>query len=376
MKKQTLSFIVLIAIFLPASGVVAATSVNHWKWDGTHWYSYENSEWDVMRDDDGGIVVIDRPIIIVYGKRVPVPDTGVLTRLSGFRGTFYMWNGYNIAEPDGPDDEEEDPGDGTSGGGETPTTKKPDKPKPKHTIEITLDADLRSGYFLSTDTQHRIRASTKAPASDISWGHSGKGSSGSLQFHPQTGSKVTRITFSLPTKTKSNTGSPLSYTVSGKLPNVSHSRSFEQDRTSALQQQYIDLKCKRWGYRHVPARGVFKTSYNTGRYVTADYNGGSTPFLMFLGWPAEKIRMSEENTTGHAPRITSGYRQPKHPANTDSTLHQYGLALDMNPASAINSISNRKAMCARVKQLYRNSRYDVVCHGSGNNYHTHIEYDP
>ena len=120
-----------------------------------------------------------------------------------------------------------------------------------------------------------------------------------------------------------------------------------------------------------------RESYNTGHYVTTDYNGRNSPFIMHMGSQAEKVRSMEVTATGLPPRITSGFRPPKHPVSTDSSLHQYGYAIDMNPAAAINFIPNRRAMCARVKTLFRNEpRYDVVCHGKGNEYHTHIEYDP
>lgn len=175
-------------------------------------------------------------------------------------------------------------------------------------------------------------------------------------------------------RTPATTGPPLSYLVMGQITDASHTRSFKQDALSALQQQYIDLDRRRWGSGSttVPPRHVFKTSYSTAYYDFSDFAHGRSPILMYLGYTADRIYEIELKATGHKPRITSGYRYPKQ-CNGNS-LHQFGWALDMNPARAINTDTKRREMLARIKHLLRNRPFDPLIHGPVP--HIHLEYDP
>ena len=252
----------------------------------------------------------------------------------------------------------------------------------------------------STDEMRQLRAlaeDKKIPIVQTKWSpHSpslpvlprtyrGYNRSGKLVFNPK-GSKNPSITFATTGRnSRSVIGNALSYLVIGTVTGDADSVRFNQDQISAMQQQFIDLKRTRWGQRHTPPRRTFRTSLHSGHYSTGDYNTCNTShFLMNMWLEAEVIRKAELKALGStnpadSPRITSGYREPKHSSNTSGTLHQYGYAVDMNPSARIyvaTYLTKRREMCKRVEKLYNDSRYDVRCHGKGSNYHTHIEYDP
>ncbi|MCY3763850.1 MAG: hypothetical protein OXH06_00320 [Gemmatimonadetes bacterium] len=149
-----------------------------------------------------------------------------------------------------------------------------------------------------------------------------------------------------------------------------------------LRQQYIDLKRRRWENGltpTVPKRSAFKYSYSTANYTMADNygKGGYSPILMYMGPIAEKIRKMQIDSTktdalpnGLPPRVTSGYRYPK---NSDkNSLHQFGYALDMNPATGgVNLNERRNVLLRRIRELIGTVGYDSIIHGPI--IHIHIE---
>ena len=377
MNKRILSFIISAVIFIPIT--VEAASVKHWKRVGSTWYYHTGIKW-VGRDADDGRSVFEMPPTVA----TPSGD-GVLTRLTGWRGTTYLWNGWPIAEPDTPNDDDDDPGDGGSGGGTNANTN---KPKKKHTIEITLDYALRQGRFISIDTGHRVRATTDA-TTPVSWAFKAFDNSGTLKFNPKQG-KSTTITIAAPNRSKTTTGKPLSFRVTGKITDAEHSRDFKQDAIAALRQQYVDLSRERWNSRTVtvPRRSEFKSNHRSTNYGMKDYGnygrtGDNTYYrhvIMYMHSEAEKVYKVEYDSAAvvvngtivrHRVRITSGYRPPK--KCSGNSLHQYGYAIDMNPAIAINTHENRVHLERRVKRIFSIAAYDRMRHGTGTNEHIHIE---
>jgi len=73
---------------------------------------------------------------------------------------------------------------------------------------------------------------------------------------------------------------------------------------------------------------------------------------------------------GHECVITSARR----PADAKFSWHQYGKAIDLR-ANHIARRTDVDKILAKLKVIY-GSDYDIIAHGSGPNFHFHIEYDP
>lgn len=379
MRNQTLSFIVLISTFLLSTEVIGASSVDHWKLVGDECLYHDGIKW-IGSDDTGRSVYKMCPTIATP------PGDGILTRLTGWLGTYYLWNGWLLTpepDPPPPDDDDDEP----TPQGNPPDTNKP-KPK-KQTIEIDLDPALVQGHFLSTDTKHRVKATTEA--TKVTWSVTAYNNSGSLNLTPPKG-KTVRISFVLSNRKSVTTGKPLSYRIVGKIPDDKDSRNFKQDDVSALQQQYIDFNRQRWNdpAPTVPKREEFKTSYSTANYSFQDYGQGRSRIIMHMGPVAEKIRKHEGDSvyTEHLipggeifiiryyPNVTSGYREPTNRWSKISpkSLHQWGYGLDMNPQRPYKTRAGREAMVRRTRRLIGTANYDTEIHAKDKpNEHVHIE---
>ena len=288
------------------------------------------------------------PPVNVIGT-LPNDDDGDLTRLT-IPEITYIWRGSSVEEikiwrPS------------------APTWKT----LPKPSVKVSVDPKLARGDFISTDKNHRVHVKTNA--TKWSWSYRGYKTSGTLRYSSQN-EKSPTVTFH-PKPQTGGRSHPLEYTVIATITMASHSVEFKQDPLSALRQQYIDLKRKRWGVSMVPSRTSFRPYYSSGSYRAIDYGHGRSPVLMYMGSVAEIICKMEIDSTRYKPRLTSGYRYPKD--DKKNSLHHYGYAIDMNPDVPINTPANRSAMFRRTKEKFKSSEYDILLHGRDP--HIHIEYD-
>ena len=349
MSRRILSLIVLVGLVLAVSSPAAQEISGNWERIDGIWYVRINGVWVETTEEMPTYQM--EPIEVVEALPDDEED-GNLTRIT-IPEITYIWDGTTVQEL-------------YIWRISVPYWETLESP----TVKITLDPALKSGDFISTDTQHRVHLETNAPT--WSWAYSGDQTSGTLSFSSQD-SKSPSITFN-PTKQPSGRSHPLKYTVMATIALASHSVEFKQDLLSTIRQQYIDNNSHRWNsdpQPTVPGRSPFRTYYSSGSYGAFDYSHGRTPILMYMGSVAEIIRKIEQDSTNTKARMTSGFRYPNN--DPDNSLHHFGYALDMNPAWSLSDDEGRANMYRRVSRRFSSTSYDVLLHGT--NPHIHIEYD-
>ena len=242
-------------------------------------------------------------------------------------------------------------------------------------IKVTVDPTLSNGYFHSNnDGQYRVYAITQM--SQVTWSAEVLSGGGSLTFSP-TNATPSYVTFS-PSPAPNGRDSKLSYRVKATTQaQTSATKTFTQDDVAQLQQEYIDLNRTRWANGitpTIPGRSDFRRNYRTTNYSNFDYARGRQLILMYMGSVAEGIRSREIAIVGdtRAPRVTSGYRNPR--TSAGNSLHQFGYAIDMNPSRAFsNQDSVRNKMLERIQsnEGLGTVHYDSMIHGPI--IHIHIE---
>lgn len=196
--------------------------------------------------------------------------------------------------------------------------------KNKEDLEITVEASpkLKSGDFISTDTNHYMTATTKV--TEVTWEYLPYNNSGSLTFTPTNGKKPT-LTFSVPEDT---TGRPvLSFKVTGKNVYTSASDSFKQNNLNQLRQEYVDMD-----QDITPEASAFDTE-GAAYQATARWgllNGGDVHSYHdhhILSFINQKARLLKQKYTGRF-IFTAGYACPVENDHKTESQHIYGKALD------------------------------------------------
>ena len=242
-------------------------------------------------------------------------------------------------------------------------------------ISITVSDALRNGHFLSTD-DNKYQAFAETEMIRVSWSYQPHNNSGQIGFSPAD-SHSPGVVFKY--SSNSARAQPLSYAIKATtVLSTSNPIQIRQDHIAQLQQEYIDLRRRRWDngtVPTVPVRSDFDDNYRTANYSHSDYSQGSRPWIvMHMGSVAEGIRFREVAIVGNtlAPRISSGYRRPRE-ETTASSLHQFGYALDMNPNRAFtNQDSVRAKMLERIRPALGTTHYDSFIHATPH-VHIHIE---
>ena len=241
-------------------------------------------------------------------------------------------------------------------------------------IMLTLDPELEHGEFISTDDQvyYAHLASELTP---IRWkGVGSPEACGDLGWTSDETSSA--VTFN-PDSAPNGRNYALTYTITASVGKERETVVIAQDNISKLRQQYVDLSRRRWDNGStptIPARTDFNDNFSTANYNHSHYGKKGTNdrykyVVMHIGAIAEKIRKNEHDSTKTYPRVTGGFRYPKDADG--NSLHQFGYALDMNPAWSNNNSNERIAMERRVRSLLGKKDYDTIRHGSVE--HIHIE---
>ena len=206
-------------------------------------------------------------------------------------------------------------------------------------IMLTLDSELESGEFISTDDE-KYHAHLESELTPIKWkGVGSPEASGDLGW---TSDGTSSAVIFNPDSAPNGRNYALTYTITASVGKEKETMVITQDHISKLRQQYVDFNRQKWKETppSVPKRTEFKASYSTANYDFGDYGQGRDLIVMHMGVTAEKIRRNEvdsldnpNNDEIYEPDMTSGYRQPSAPESkvTPKSLHQWGYALDFNP---------------------------------------------
>lgn len=246
-------------------------------------------------------------------------------------------------------------------------------------IMLTLDSELESGEFISTDDE-KYHAHLESELTPIKWkgvgspeasgnlGWTSDGTSSAVIFNPDSAPNGRNYAFT--------------YTITARVGKEKETKVITQDNISKLRQQYVDFNRKRWKEKAptVPGRTEFKSSYSTDNYNFQEYGHGRDLIVMHMGAIAEDIRSNEVDSlkqegdnTVYEPRMTSGYRYPsdKESKGNPTSLHQYGYAIDFTPHSRYNNDEGRADMLRRTRNLVGVANYDTFLEKKPP--HIHIE---
>lgn len=116
-------------------------------------------------------------------------------------------------------------------------------------ISITVSDALRNGHFLSTD-DNKYQAFAETEMIRVSWSYQPHNNSGQIGFSPAD-SHSPGVVFKY--SSNSARAQPLSYTIKATtVLSTSNSIQIGQDHIAQLQQEYIDLRRRRWDNGTVP----------------------------------------------------------------------------------------------------------------------------